>query len=250
MAELAAVILTKNEEENIAECIESVAWADEVIVLDSESTDRTVEIAWEKGARVFTHPFRNYAEQRNVALSLAETEWVFFVDADERATPELGAEIREATEREEFAGWWVPRRNYIVGKWIQHGGWYPDYQLRLLRREKARYDPLREVHEVVLLEGEAGYLENPLIHYNYRSWGEFVARQRRYARFEARVLLQQGIRPKPWTYFTQPWREFRRRYITFEGYKDGLHGLILASLMAYYTWLVYTRLHKMAQDLA
>jgi len=242
VSELAVIILTKDEEENIAGCIRSVSWADEVMVLDSGSTDRTVEIATQMGARIFTHPFRNYAEQRNIALGLARTPWVFFVDADERATPELGREIRDVIEDENYAGWWVPRRNYIVGKWIKHGGWYPDYQLRLLRPDKARYDPAWEVHEIVILDGQAGHLRHPLIHYNYRTWGELVARQWRYAPLEVRNLIKRGIRPKPWSPFSMPVREFIRRYVTLQGYKDGLHGLVLALVMAFYTMWVYSLL--------
>jgi hypothetical protein len=161
-----------------------------------------------------------------------QTPWVFFLDADERVPPELAAEIRSVLTREE-AGWWVPRRNFIVGKWVQHAGWYPDYQLRLFRVDRGRYDPGRVVHEVVLLEGEAGYLQNPLIHYNYDSWREFIEKQLKYARLDARMQVERGVRPHPWTYFLQPLREFRRRYITWQGYRDGWHGLVLSLLMAY-----------------
>lgn len=242
MKRLTVIILTKDEEENIAHCIGSASWADEIIVLDSGSTDRTVEIAAQMGARIYTHPFRNYAEQRNVALNLVRTPWVFFLDADERITPELAEEIQKAIEEKDYTGWWVPRRNYIVGKWIKHGGWYPDYQLRLLRPDKARYDPAWEVHEIVILEGRAGHLRHPLIHYNYRTWRELVARQLRYAPLELRNLIKRGIRPKPWSPLSMPLREFVRRYVTLQGYKDGLHGLMLAVVMALYTMWVYSLL--------
>ena len=143
-----------------------------------------------------------------------------------------------------YVGWWVPRQNIIVGKWIRGGGWYPDYQLRLMRTDKARYDPQRPVHEVVLLEGETGYLSHPLIHYNYDSWHEFRAKQRRYAQFEVEVLRQQGVRPKPYSFLTMPVREFWRRFITLHGYVDGWHGLRLAFYMAWYTLHVYRLLRR------
>ena len=135
------------------------------------------------------------------------------------------------------AGWWAPRHNYIVGRCIMHAGWYPDYQLRLLRRDRARYDPARKVHEVVILDGEEGYLQNVLIHYNYDTWGEFIEKQRHYLKFDARIQAEAGVRPRPWTYIMQPLREFRRRYVTLRGYRDGWHGLLLSILMAYTAFL-------------
>lgn len=243
MPDLTVIVLTKNEERNIAACLDSVRWADRLMVLDSFSDDHTVDIAGAAGAAVYRRPFVNYPDQRNAALDLATTEWVFFVDADERATPELGAEIRQAIASDR-AGWWVPRRNIIWGKWIRHTGWYPDYQLRLLRRGRARYDPQREVHELVILDGPAGYLQNPLIHYNYQTVGQFLARQDRYSHFEADILFKQGIRPRPHNYILQPLREFTRRFIALEGYRDGGYGFLLSLLMAYYTFLTYVRLRQ------
>jgi (heptosyl)LPS beta-1,4-glucosyltransferase len=177
MAEISVVVLTKNEERNIRPCLETLQWADELMVLDSFSEDATVEIAQDMGAEVHQHRFVNYPSQRNAALQLASGEWVFFVDADERVTPELEEEIRRVLDETGFAGWWVPRRNFIFGKWIRHAGWFPDYQLRLLRRDRARYDETREVHELVDLDGEAGYLEGLMIHYNYDTLEQFRAKQ-------------------------------------------------------------------------
>ncbi len=242
MKEITALVLTLNEEENIAECLRTLAWADRILVLDSGSTDRTVEIARSMGADVYFHPFRNYAEQRNFALSLVRTDWVLFVDADERVPEELALEIREAVEREGVCGWWIPRKNYICGRWIRHGGWYPDFQLRLLRPERARYDSAWEVHEIVIVEGETGCLRNPLIHYNYRTWREFLARQRAYLPLEVRTLHRRGMKAKPWSPLSMPVREFWRRYFKLEGYRDGLHGLILALVLAIYTSLAYGQL--------
>jgi (heptosyl)LPS beta-1,4-glucosyltransferase len=246
---LSVIILTKNEEKNIADCIASVQWADEVVVFDAFSQDRTVEIAQESGATVVQHLFQNFAQQRNAALDTVDSDWVFFIDADERATPELAAEVRRAIQDESRAGWWVPRHNYIFGRVIRHAGWYPDYQLRLLRHGQARYDPKREVHELVILDGEEGYLENSLIHYNYETMAQFIERQNRYTDYDARILFDQGVRPKPHNFILQPLREFRRRYISLEGYKDGFHGLLLSLLMAYYTLVMYVRLRRLWQGL-
>lgn len=242
---LSAVVLTKNEENNIASCLESVQWADELIVLDSFSEDATVEIARSLGAKVYQRHFVNYPDQRNAAIGFAGGDWVFFIDADERATPELAAEVRRVIENESPVGWWVPRKNYIFGRWTRHAGWYPDHQLRLFRRHRARYDETREVHELVILDGETGYLENALIHYNYDNLVQFFARQNLYTEYEARAMFKQEIRAQPQNFILQPLREFRRRYISLEGYKDGFHGLLLSCLMAYYELVKYVKLRRM-----
>ncbi len=228
-------VLARDNADQIADCLQSADWADELlVVLDDRSSDATGEIARGLGARVVERAFDSFAGQRDFALSLTRTEWVFFLDSDERVTSPLADEIRARVSEATYAGWWVPRRNYMWGHEIRHGGWWPDHQLRLLRVDAARYDPRRPVHEVVLLDGPEGYLEEPLIHYNYATLGDFVRKQRQYVGYEARILYGQGVRPKPWTCFSQPLREFHRRYLTLQGYKDGLQGLLLCLLVAYY----------------
>jgi (heptosyl)LPS beta-1,4-glucosyltransferase len=233
-AQLAAVILAKNEARHIGECLKTLGFADRVVVSDSYSSDGTIEISRAAGATVLQRPFDNFANQRNAALDAVDAEWIFFVDADERIPPDLAAEVRRVIVERDEAGWWVPRHNYIAGHRVQHGGFYPDYQLRVLRRGRARYDPARPVHEVVQLDGASGYLQNVMIHYNYDTWAQFHAKQRRYARLEGQALRQRGIKPWPHKFFTQTFREFRRRYLTLRGYRDGFVGLKLAALLAYY----------------
>jgi glycosyltransferase involved in cell wall biosynthesis len=233
--EIAAIVLTRNEGHNIGACLDSLDWADERVVFDQFSTDDTVAIARTRGATVQQHPFENFAAQRNAALAQSTRGWVFFVDADERATPELGDEIRRAVYAPRV-GWWVPRHNYIFGKCIRHGGWYPDYQMRLLRRGRAHYDPARPVHEVGVLDGEAGYLQCALTHYNYSTLGQFFRKQGQYAEYDARMQVEKGDRTRFRSYLGQPTREFWRRFISLQGYRDGAHGLLLAVLMARYAW--------------
>jgi len=241
MPTLTVAILARDNEDEIAACLESVAWADErIVLLDSRSRDATAEIARRLGARVVEHPFENFAQQREFGLSLPRGEWLFYVDSDERGTPALGEEIRRVIREEEAVGWWVPRRNWMWGREIRHGGWYPDYQLRLLKLGHAHYDLTREVHEIVILDGAEGHLREPLAHYNYRTISQFIAKQRHYVAFEAAILHKQGVRPQPWTYFTQPLREFKRRYVTLRGYRDGAHGLLLCALVAYYYGFLVT----------
>ena len=242
---LVAVILTKNEAAHIAACIEALRdWVDAVVVWDSGSTDRTVDLAAQAGALVVQRPFDNYPTQRQAALDTIQAEWILFVDADERATPELAAEIRQRLEADAEAqppvnGYWLPRRNFIAGHETRGSGYYPDYQLRLLRRGTAHYTP-RAVHEVVKVEGRERYMQQPLIHYNYRDWSHFHAKQPGYARFEAQNLRARGITPRPHNFILQPLREFRRRFISLRGWRDGLHGLRLSLWLAwYYGFLPY-----------
>ena len=242
---LTVIILTKNEERNIADCLASVQWADEVVVFDAFSQDRTVEMAREAGATVFQHPFQNFAQQRNAALDAVDSDWVFFVDADERATPELAAEIRRAIQDESRSGWWVPRHNYIFGRVIRHAGWYPDYQLRLVRRGYARWE--RPVHEVAVVDGAEGHLDAPLVHYNYTDVADFIARQERYSDYDAGLLLQRGVRARFYTPYTQAVRHFWWRFVTLRGVRDGLHGLRLSLLMAYYEAVKYRKLVRMQE---
>ena len=239
---LSAIVLTRDEQRNIAPCLERLQWADELIVFDSGSRDHTRALARALGAKVYERPFDTYPRQRNAAIQMAMGEWVLFIDADERVTPELAQEIQSAVQDRELAGWWIPRRNYIFGKWIRHSGWHPDHQLRLFRWGKGRYGESRMVHEVVMLEGQAGYLKCPLIHYNYDTIAQFLHRQRRYAQYEARMLHAEGSRARLRSFLGQPLREFWRRFVSWRGFLDGPHGLLLAILMAYYQLLVYRNL--------
>lgn len=246
---LSVLVLTQNEERHIRPCLASVrAFADELLVLDSGSTDRTVALARKAGARVEVRPFENYPFQRNAAIEMASGDWIFFVDADERATPALGQEIRTAIERyPSLAGFWIPRRNIIFGKEIRHAGWSPDYQPRVLRKGRARFDPAREVHELVLWDGETMRLTEGLIHYNYESLDQFHLKQVKYTRYEAQIWYNQGRRARLRGFIGQPIREFFRRYITLEGWRDGGHGLLLSALMAYYAFMRQEMLLEMAQ---
>ncbi len=251
MPSLAVVILTKNEAAHITHCIESVrGLGDTVVVWDSGSDDATQQLAYLAGALVIERPFDNYAAQRQAALDTLNSEWVLFIDADERMTPALREEILRVIEEPEVDeraanGYWIPRRNVIVGREVRGGGFSPDYQLRLLRRSAARYDTAREVHEVVEVGGVEGRLREPLVHYNYGSWRQFHAKQRSYAAYEARILRGRGVHPRPHNFVLQPLREFRRRFVTLKGYRDGWHGLRLATLLAWYYgaypyWLLLT----------
>ena len=250
MTPLTAIVLTYNEAEQIQTCIETLRFADRILVFDSFSSDDTVRIARQSGAEVIQHTFVNYADQRNAALSAVEgqTEWVLFIDADERISSELAAEIRDKLSPAEIAGWKLPRHNYIFGKLTKGAGWFPDYQTRLLRVGKARYDPQRQVHEIVLLDGPVGVMDNPIVHYNYKNLTHFKDKQERYVRYEARILYECGIQPKARNFVVQPLRQFYWRYVTLGGYRDPWHGLKLSLLMAWYEYQKYRLLAELVSS--
>lgn len=204
------------------------------MLVDAASGDRTEQVARGAGARVEVRPFAGFPGQRNLALDLARGDWVLFVDADERVSPALAAEVRAATARSDVAGYWIPRRNRILGHWMRGAGWWPDHQLRLLRRGRARYDEGRLVHEVATVDGPTARLSEPLLHLNYASLPEFWRKQRRYAILAARGRVANPPRARALLSF--PLRELWRRFVTLRGYRDGLLGLILSLLLAYFEW--------------
>lgn len=252
MTRLTAIILTYNESKHVADCLATLQFADQCVVFDSFSTDNTVELAEQSGAKVIQHKFENFAAQRNAALEVVRdhTEWVLFVDADERVTPELAQEIRQAIDKPNIAGWCIPRHNYLFGHLTQGAGWYPDYQTRLLRIGAAQYDPERTVHEVVLLDGEEVTLNNPFIHYNYENVSHFIEKQRKYVAYDAQILFDEGVRPKFYTYLTQPLRHFWWRFWQLKGYRDGFHGLRLSVLMGWYEGRKYWLLGQLWRNRA
>ena len=244
MATICGAVIARDEEKNIERCLQSLKWADSMlVVMDDRTIDATASIAERCGAAVEVRTFRDYARQRNAALEAARSDWVLFVDADEVVTPELASEVRGVTAGGGVsAGYWIPRKNILFGRWVRHAGWSPDYQLRLLRRDSAHYQEDRTVHELVDQNGEAGYLNSVLVHYNYDTLRQFLVKQRVYASMTAADMHRRGIRVKPQNYLLQPWRQFWRRYVLMQGYRDGWLGLLLSALLAYYEFKAYLQL--------
>jgi len=184
---VSVLICTRNEARNLKACLESVAWAGDLVVLDSFSDDDTVNIARRLGARVVQRPFDNFSAHKNWALDHLDFahDWVLIIDADERVSPALAQEIAAAVARPgEVCGYYLARQNFFCGKWIRHGGWFPDYNLRLLKLGRGRYES-RLVHEHVLLDVPAGYLENPLVHHDYKGLERYFDRHNVYSSLEA-----------------------------------------------------------------
>lgn len=242
---ISVAIIARDEERHIADAIQSArpVAGEMLALLDPRTKDRTRHIALDLGARVIDEPFRSHAAQRNRALEHCRGTWVLFLDADERLTPELAAEIAGLDlEASGYAGYSMPRYNLYWGRPLRGGGWYPDRQLRLMRKDAAHYDERRLIHEFAELDGPAGELKEHLLHINIESWGELRAKQHAYALKEAETLYRQGIRARPRTFALQPLREVKRRFWTWKGYRDGALGLLLALTMGYYELIKYLHL--------
>lgn len=240
MIPVSIVIVTKNEEANIEAALDSVKDAAEIVVIDSFSSDRTVEICRKYTDKVFRKEWEGYARQKQAAVDLAADPWVFILDADERFTPELKAEIINAIEENRHDGFYVPRKNFFMGRWIRHGGWSPDYTLRLFRKNAGRVED-REVHEKVVVNGSVSYLKNPLVHYTYNSVSDYLKRLDSYSTLAAKELKKTGVTPNALDFLIRPPFTFIKMFFFRLGFLDGRYGLVLAVLYSYYTFLKYAK---------
>ncbi len=242
---ISVVVSAYNSEDKIADCLTSVQPLDgEVIVIDHDSTDKTGEIARKYAAHVFKEE-NNPKEidiQKNIGFAKATRDWIFSLDADERLTPELITELKALLKEEETlpeAGFFIPRKNIIFGKWIEHTGWYPDEQLRLFRRGKGKFQK-KHVHEMLIVDGATGHLTNPMLHENYDTVSQFLQKHMvLYAPNEAEHLLRSGYIFSWQDAVRMPMGEFLSRYFARQGYLDGFHGLMLSLLMAFYHLMIF-----------
>jgi glycosyltransferase involved in cell wall biosynthesis len=235
---ISATVITFNEEENIAAALESLSWADEIIVVDSESTDRTIEIARRYTDKIFIRPWPGYSAQKNFASDQTRNDWVFSLDADERVSGELARELvrldLEAESR--VAGFEMPRLTYYLGRWVKHSGWYPDYKLRLCNRKRARWRG-DYVHEALEVNGEVGRLKGNLLHYTVRNASEHHLRIDRYTSLAAEQSHSQGKRASLAALFFIPLTTFIRSFIVKRGFLDGVQGLAIAFFASHYAFL-------------
>ena len=242
------VIITKNEAARLPDCLASVAWAAERLVVDDESTDRTVEIARQAGARVLTRRMDIEGRHRNWAYAQASQPWVLSLDADERVTPELAAEIRQLlAQPPPFDAYTIPRKNFIGEHWLRYGGWYPSAQLRLFKRGVFTYEEA-EVHPRAVCDRAWGNLRGDLLHYSYAGFADFVAKMNRQTTLEAQKWLRTGRRV---TCGVMLWRavdRFVRAYLMKRGYRDGFTGFMAALFGSWYQLLSYAKYWELAQQ--
>ncbi len=247
MEKISVAIITKNEERNIRECLENVKWADEIVVVDNGSTDRTREICAAYSVRFYSEEWKGFSGQKNSAIDKARHEWVLSLDADERVTPELRAEISDTLRRTpQQDGFFIARKNFFLGRWIRRCGWYPDYNLRLFRKGRGRFLE-REVHERIEVAGRAGYLKSPMEHWTYRSIDDYLTRMERYTTLAAREMAREGRRYRLHDALLRPPFTFGQMYFFRAGFLEGYSGFLLSVLYSFYTFLKYSKLRELSQ---
>lgn len=244
-APLSAFVICYNEERNLRDCLESLRFCDEIVVVDSFSTDRTVEIAREFTERVYQRAWTNYRDQKAYALELTSHEWVLNLDSDERVTPDLRESIIQALSLPEGSpqpsGYMIHRLVFHLGKWWRRGGWYPEYRLRLFRKSEVEWKA-GEVHEKVIPKGKVQRLQGDLLHYSFRDLNDQISKLQRLAAAAAEEAFRKGKKASLIKLIVNPLWRFFKFYLVKGGYREGTAGLIVAVLEGYYTFLKYARL--------
>ena len=244
---ISAVLISLNAQAHLRECLQSVTWCDEIVVLDSGSTDATRAICAEFGARFSVSPdWPGFGPQKNRALALAAHDWVFSLDTDEVCTPELRAALEAAARSGQFPAYEIPRRSSFCGHFMRHGGWWPDYVTRLFRRSQARFSDSR-VHERVIVDGPLGRLDTPLIHYTYDTMAQALEKAERYATLGAQQAFEAGKRSSPLQAALRAAWAFIRTYVIRLGFLDGAPGFALAKYNAHTTHQRYLKLWRLGR---
>jgi glycosyltransferase involved in cell wall biosynthesis len=241
---LSVIIITHNEEKNISACLKSVKWADEIVVVDSFSTDDTKKLAEQFGTKIFQIKWQGYGKQKNYALSKTSMDWILSLDADERVTPELAEEIQKIMQKvqnPQVDGYQICRKAYFLGKWIRHSGWYPDYCLRLFRSGKGVFAE-KQVHEYVELNGRIGRLKGTILHYTDDNLNHYLSKCCQYTTLAADELRAKNKKISLGDLIVRPLFIFLKMYVLKKGFLDGMHGFILAVLSSFYVFIKYAKL--------
>lgn len=242
--QVSVTVITKNEEQEIRASLESVRWASEIVVVDSGSTDRTVEIAKEFTGRILQHDFVDFASQKNYANSQVSHDWILNLDADERCSPELAREIAQLPEKGPEA-YWILRRNQFQGRWIRHCGWYPDYKLRLYRRGAGQWQG--KVHESVQIDkgNPVAKLDGTIEHYTYRNFDRYLRSVHQFSRLASEQMRENGRSAGIFDLVFRPPAAFVKKYILQMGFLDGIPGFVISAMTAYGIFLRYVYLREM-----
>jgi glycosyltransferase involved in cell wall biosynthesis len=246
MGKLSVVIICFNEEAILGKCLSAVKWADEIVVLDSFSTDRTLEIARQYTNRIFQSAWQGYSKQKTLALSYASHPWVLSLDADEVVSPRLAQEIQSLLAREpDLAGYRMPRMAFYLGRFLRHC-WYPDFKLRLFQKELGRWSE-HDVHESLLLDGPAGNLEHPLLHYSFASIQDHLNTIQQYTSLGAQSLARSGRSFSFARLLGSPLGMFLQQYVVKRGFLDGIPGLVASGLSAFHEFVKYAKLYELTK---
>ncbi len=248
-ATLSVVVITLNEERNLCDCLASVRWADEIVVVDAESADQTVRIARQYTTKVFVRSWQGFGAQKNFGMDQASSDWIFILDADERISPELRGEIQGLLERGLTHGplaYRVPRRNFYYGRWVQWGGVYPDYQVRLIRKGRARYNDVL-IHENLIVDGSIKTLDGHLDHYTERQIEDHFKKFRLYTTLAAQQMHKSRHVVHWYDLLGRPLVTLFKTYLVRQGVRDGIHGLIICVFASMYTFVKYAKLWERLQ---
>lgn len=244
-ATLSATIITYNEESNLRRCLESVKWVDEIIIVDSNSTDATLEIAREYGAVIHEIKWQGFGHAKQTCVDKATSDWILSIDADEELTPELTWEIRQIISSDsEYDGFDIPRMTNFLGRWIKHCGWYPDRILRLFRRDKGHFDGAK-IHERVILEGLIGHLRCDLLHHCYPNLDLYLEKSNRYTSVGAQAAFDRGKRTTFFDLVVRPPVSFISHYLVRQGFRDGVEGFMVSVLSAVAVFNKYAKLRSL-----
>jgi glycosyltransferase involved in cell wall biosynthesis len=248
VSKLSAYVLTLNEEDKIRDALASIRWVDEIVVVDSCSVDRTVQICREFTEKIYQCEFDGFGRLRNHALELVTHDWVLSLDADERATPELRDEITKELQKPSADAFFIPRKNLFLGRWIKHGGWYPDYrQPQLFNKQRFRY---REdlVHEGFETSGQVSYLRSHVLQVPFRNLGQFLQKMSRYSTLMAQQMARNGRTFHTHQLLSHPLYAVVKMYVFRQGFRDGMAGLVLALLYGYYSLVKYAKLWELTRE--
>ena len=241
MPKLSVIVLAKNEERNIRECLERVKWADEAGVIDECSKEKAVEIAAAYTDKIYTNKMEGFGRQRNFGIEKASGDWIYFVDADDRVTDELKDEVQSTIQDPQYDAYQIYQRSNYLGKWINHCGWYSPV-MKLLKKGSARYSEDKAVERPVT-DGEFGYLKNPVDHLGYPDLNTHLRKFVLYTEYEADTIVNKGVEFRwfniPWYFIVKPVCKFFYKYLLQQGFRDGVHGLILCMMSAVYMFMVY-----------
>ncbi len=245
MRKISIVIITKNEEKNIRKCLESIKWADEIILIDSQSDDKTLEIAGEYGAKIYSPVWRGYGPAKQEGVKHSSYDWILSIDADEEVTAELTDEIKTVLSQDKIAdGYLIPRKTNFMGRWINYSNWYPDFVLRLFDKTKGGFNS-NVVHEAVEIEGKKQYLKNDLLHYSYPTLDEYFRKFNIYTRMGAEDLFAKGKKTTIFGICIKPTAAFIKHYFLKKGFLDGIEGFLISFLSAVAVMVKYAKLREL-----